>query len=289
MLIKKTAIVMAAMMLVLNIAGCAQAVTAPAEAPAQTVEEEKTEDEAAAKDEAVGEVKTLERKSLLPLEVDESEVTSITPKIAKYEVEPDLSNVINKEDFYFNEQSTIDQLVKNGFYVTENWGKEFFEIYESNRYGQIPNFVTVDSMMHTYHVYFAYLLRSIEKDHLYNDLSELTTNMLDASKAQLEELKGSEWENAATTNVALFATAAKLLDDKAEVPAKVKDLVDDEYKRVMSAEGIETSLLTGEMEDYSQYKPRGYYDGDETLEKYFRAMMWYGRRQYTQDKEELDR
>ena len=43
------------------------------------------------------------------------------------------------------------------------------------------------------------------------------------------------------------------------------------------------------MEDYSQYKPRGYYDGDETLEKYFRAMMWYGRRQYTQETEDLDR
>ncbi len=33
----------------------------------------------------------------------------------------------------------------------------FFEIYEMNRYSQIPNFVTVDSLMHTYHLYFSYL------------------------------------------------------------------------------------------------------------------------------------
>ena len=45
----------------------------------------------------------------------------------------------------------------------------------------------------------------------------------------------------------------------------------------MAAEGVETSTLTGRYEDYSQYKVRGYYEGDEELEKYFRSMMWYGR------------
>ena len=31
------------------------------------------------------------------------------------------------------------------------------------------------------------------------------------------------------------------------------------------------------MEDYTQYIPRSYYAGEESLERYFRAMMWYGR------------
>ena len=31
------------------------------------------------------------------------------------------------------------------------------------------------------------------------------------------------------------------------------------------------------MEDYTQNIPRSYYAGEESLERYFRAMMWYGR------------
>ena len=34
--------------------------------------------------------------------------------------------------------------------------------------------------------------------------------------------------------------------------------------------------MLGYIEDYSQYKPRGHYTRSETLEKYFKAMMWYG-------------
>ena len=43
------------------------------------------------------------------------------------------------------------------------------------------------------------------------------------------------------------------------------------------------------MEDYSQYIVRGYYAGDPQLERYFRAMMWYGRIGFRQSMEDLDR
>lgn len=55
---------------------------------------------------------------------------------------------------------------------------------------QIPNFVTVDSLMHTYHIYFAYLMRDIEKNHLAGDLAALTDSMLNKSYEQYTELKG---------------------------------------------------------------------------------------------------
>jgi len=31
-------------------------------------------------------------------------------------------------------------------------------------------------------------------------------------------------------------------------------------------------------DDYTQYEPRGHYDGDEQLERYFRAVKWLSRR-----------
>ncbi|MBO4904563.1 MAG: DUF3160 domain-containing protein [Lachnospiraceae bacterium] len=253
--------------------------------------EEKTEDvqEAGAKSDISDSVKTWTRKSLLPLENDESELAGLKPAVENIEIADDLSNIINHDEYDYYDKEWLDKIKKNGFVVSDGAGKEFFEIYEMNRYCQTPNFVTVDSMMHTYHIYFAYLMRGIEKDHLYDELKKLTGDMLKASSDQYDTLKGTEWASASERCVAFFSVAALLLDDTAEYPADVKDIVEFEHDHIMSAEGIETSVLTGDYEDYSQYKPRGYYEGDATLEKYFRAMMWYGRRQFDQIDEDADR
>ncbi len=240
-------------------------------------------------DDLSGQIETLTRKSLIESSEDESDILNLKPSAPEIKIKDDMSNIINFDEYEYQDKEWLDKIKKNGFVVTDNAGREFFELYETNRYLQRPNFVTVDSMMHTYHVYFAYLMRDIEKNHLYDELKGLTDEMLSKSYDQYTELEGSKWEDAAKRNVAFFAVPAVLLDDTAKFPQEVKDMVKEEFDLVMKAEGITESPLTGENEDYSQYKPRGYYEGDETLEKYFRAMMWYGRRQFTQNDEDMDR
>lgn len=171
----------------------------------------------------------------------------------------------------------------------EEAGREFFDLYERNRYNMIPNFVTVDSLMHTYHVYFAYLLKNIEKEYLADQVRQLGIKMLEDSKEQYVQLKGSEWESAVVRNVAFFTVGAKLLDDTVQIEDYVSDIVESELSRIETAQGIMISGITDDEEDYSQYKPRGYYEGDSDLEAYFKAMMWYGRMHFKQEKEDLDR
>ena len=214
--------------------------------------------------------------------------TEVTPSVAPYTVEADLSNIDNLWQFYLADE-VQEKLIQNGFVVCGEAGSEFFEIYEYNRYDQIASFVTVDSLMHTYHLYFAYLQKNIERDYLADRIEQLSRRMLDDSISEYEKLKGSEWENAARRNVAFFTVGLKLLDDKAAVNDDVKDFVEFELNQINKAEVIETSKITGVIEDYTQYTPRGYYEGDEQLEHYFRAMMWYGRVHFKQDIEELDR
>lgn len=213
------------------------------------------------------------------------------PNVTSYTIDADLGNVENLWQFYVlkNDQEMAGQLAENGFVVCGSAGAEFFEIYEMNRYGMIPNFVTVDSLMHTYHLYFAYLLKNIEKGYLSDSVSALGRRMLDDSIAQYEQLRGSEWESAAKRNVAFFTVGARLLDDSVAVNSDVADCVAYELDRIRAAEGIAESQITAELEDYSQYIPRGYYEGDEKLERYFRAMMWYGRIHFTQKEEDMDR
>ena len=214
--------------------------------------------------------------------------TDVTPSVEPYTVEADLSNVDNLWQFYLLDE-VREKLVQNGFVVCGEAGNEFFEVYEYNRYDQIANFVTVDSLMHTYHLYFAYLQKSIEKNYLTERITRLSKRMLDDSISEYEDLKGSGWEDAAKRNVAFFNIGLKLLDENTEVNDDVKDTVEYELNHINKAALIDESAITGVFEDYTQYVPRGYYEGDEELERYFRAMMWFGRIHFEQDDEELDR
>lgn len=212
----------------------------------------------------------------------------VTANVAPYKLSPNLSNIENLWQFYFSDDM-LDQLYQNGFAVGSDAGQEFFGIYEDNRYNMIPNFITVDSLMHTYHLYFSYLLKNIERDYLCAGLAQLSRKMLENSLEQYRQLQGSEWESAARRNAAFFTVGAKLLDDSIPVEEDLADTVAYELDSIRGAQGISESRITGSEEDYSQYKPRGYYEGDAQLESYFRAMMWYGRIHFAQEKEELDR
>lgn len=205
----------------------------------------------------------------------------LKPSVPEYSVDASFSNVINAQEFVLGEyvsEAYREKLAKNLFVVGGEMGNEFWEQYESNAYTQTPNFVTVDSLMHTYHLYFAHLLKSIEKTSLSDKVKTISSSMLEKSMEQYDALKGTEWEDAATRNVAYFAVACRLCESESTVPDYVTDIVDAETEKIMSADGIyDSAIIEDYMEDYSQYKPRGYYEGDKQLENYFRTMMWFGR------------
>ncbi len=244
-----------------------------------------TEDASAGAVSELGEVQYLERAQMISGDPEDYYDASLVPSVEDYSVSSDLSEVFNQRDLEYLQDDAKEKLAKNLFVVRQAGYDEFFTIYEGNRYNMSPNFVTVDSMMHTYHLYFAHLLKTIEKEQLYDKLCDITQTMLDNSLSQYDSLKGSEWEDAALRNVAYFTVAGSLLEMNVSPIAEVKDLVDEELALVR-AENIATSPMFGSMEDYSQYKPRGYYDGDPVLQKYFKGMMWYGRRGFEQREED---
>lgn len=215
------------------------------------------------------------------------EKPSVTATTSEYSVEPNLENVYNKELYYFDDEQK-DLLKNQLFFVTKPFGDyEFFEVYEQNRYYYESNFVTVDSLMHTYHLFFSHLLKNLEKKELANSVKEMSASFLAESNSQYEKLKGTEWEEAAKRNIEYFAIGAALQGVDADTALDISDVVDYEISKIKEAEGIEKCVITDEDEDYSQYSPRGYYEGDEQLESYFRTMMWYGRIQFNTKSDEM--
>ena len=201
-------------------------------------------------------------------------------------VAPDLSNLTNKDMFHLSEAAQ-SLLVKNGFVVVPSDYREFFTLYEMSRYEPVPLFVTTDSMLHNYHLFFNHLLKAIEKDRLIPELKKLNQAMLLEAQKQYAALKGTAWENAAKRNMGFFAVGARLMDASVIVPPEVQDEAVAELDLIAQHEGIAVSPLMnmgGSLdpvnslkEDYSQYIPRGHYENSAELKAYFKAMMWYGR------------
>lgn len=239
-------------------------------------------------DVAVASVAGYERPTFLTHDKDK-EVPAYTPSVSPYSTDAGFSNCING-DRIFLQDAQSEKLAKNNFLVVDENYDEFFEIYEFNRYSQNPDFITVDSMMHTYHLYYSMLQKKTEKNYLFDKVKSMSEAMLTESKNQYDVLKGTEWEEAAFLNKAFFSVGVSLINGSSTyADSDVSDVCQTELSFISEANSIETSPLTGDMEDYSQYKPRGYYEGDEQLEKYFKTMMWYGRRNFAQNDETLNR
>jgi hypothetical protein len=185
-----------------------------------------------------------------------------------------------------------EMLAQNGFVVLPpepGQFKEFYQVYETARYGPDPTFITTDAIYHVYHLIFDKMLRDLERDYFIATLNSLTSTMLDATYQQYQSLKGTPLEEQALRNVAFFAVAAQLLELPDPVPAEAASLVEAELALINSTGGPQVSPLWDRpdlpgdkkmIEDYSQYIPRGHYTRSEELKKYFRTMMWYGRLTY---------
>ena len=185
-------------------------------------------------------------------------------------------------------------LAQNGFAVTTPVAgeyREFYQIYESGRYGDQPMFITTDSVYHIYHLLFDKMLRDLETGNFIADIKSLTSTMLAATTAQYQSLKGTTLEDPALRNVAYFAVADKLLGLSDPMPAEANELTNAELALINAANSDAVSPIWDRpdladgmklREDYTQYIPRGHYTRSEDLKMYFKAMMWYGRLTFRQ-------
>jgi len=169
-------------------------------------------------------------------------------------------------------------LAENGFAIAPDGPMQIYEIYKRAGEDGAPLFVTTDALLHAYHILYDYSLRIIEVEHLSADLKGLCGAMIATTEAQIADVSAVEpLRDAALRNLAYWAVAARLLDPAAPIADTVKPLVEGELALIEAHKGFAASPIFGYDEDYSQYVPRGHYTRNETLQRYFRAMMWLGR------------
>ena len=203
---------------------------------------------------------------------------SYDKKVKPYQVNGNLSNIENITQFGGFTPVQKQMLAKNGFVVTPSDEEQLFYVYENNEYLRVPSFITTDSVLHTYHVFFDYSLRTLENKKLLGILEKLTDSMLKESVIQYNQIKNPAVKSAALKNAAFFAVAQKALGKglPADLPVGAKKMAEKEYGLISGEAGFQQSFIFPYELDYSQYIPRGHYTRNDAFKRYFKAMMWYG-------------
>jgi len=196
------------------------------------------------------------------------------PTVPGYEI--NLGQVANPDLLMGLSDEQRALLEENGFVVVPGRVAQIYEIYKSAKERGIPILVTTDALLHTYHILYDYTLRSAEIQHFVNGLQGLNAAMIEVAKEQDLAASG-EVQEAARRNLAFFSVASVLLDPSTPIAGDVAEDVNAELDLIGAHQGFAESPIFGYKEDYSQYVPRGHYTRNETFERYFRAMMWYGR------------
>ena len=202
-------------------------------------------------------------------------LVEITPSAESYRLPVSLGQVKNKK--LFSLSGVEQKLEKQGFVAIPSNYNQVYDLYKDNADDGRPNFVTTDSVLHTYHILYDYTLRNLEINKFIPDLKNLNRVLLDSAQSQFASVDGSKLKISTRKNVAYFTVASKLLDPNTPVPSDVKDLVEQELDLIEKHSGFKDSPIFGYMEDYSQYVPRGHYTRNEDFKKYFKTMMWYGK------------
>ena len=177
----------------------------------------------------------------------------------------------------------LAQLDARGFAITERHKFPSFSYgYVSLYMADLPLFVSADSILFALHRSYDKVLEAVERAALIPALD----TMLDAMQASLTAGRIDALGPEAVKDADLFlaVTRALLTNERPSLLAGGDAAQADRiFESAKGAEGADPLTIFGaeRLVDYSQFAPRGHYndelEGDGSLARYFRAMMWLGR------------
>jgi len=216
--------------------------------------------------------------SALGFDLPDYDPISVKATLKPYAVSADLKNVSNLSQYGELSAKQRELLAKNAFFVAPSDHKQLHWVYEQNDYIVIPSFITSDTVLHLYHVFYDYTLRQMEAAKLLPICKTLTANMLKGSVEQYKSLSDENLRTAALKNIAYFSVALRCmdLDFPVAIPREAYDLAQQELAKIKTHPPKAPMAIFPYELHYSQFIVRGHYTRTEDFKRYFKAMMWYG-------------
>lgn len=165
-------------------------------------------------------------------------------------------------------------LQKQNFAIADDQYSQLFNPYEL--YDKLPVYVTTDLYLHTYHMYFSWLLKRLETNHFLPAIQEMCKTMADSSYMAAFNAKSETEKMLAETATEFYAIAANLASgaETVKVPAAAKKYYDSEMRNIMTEIDGRSKFMGVDNFAYSLFKPRGNYTRSEESKQYFKSMMW---------------
>ncbi|MFC1509809.1 DUF3160 domain-containing protein, partial [Candidatus Omnitrophota bacterium] len=176
-------------------------------------------------------------------------------------------------------QNQADMLNKNRFIVTGKEHDFFHWLYESySRYFfkkayLIPLFITTDSTLELFHLFFDFSLRTVEEEKLLPLLKQLVRGCSNNVENMKNQAETQDMKNDCVFLQNFFSVAENLLSLS---PGSENGLVNQELSFIEGHDGTVKSPVLQQNIDYTNFTVRGHYSKNESLGMYFRAMMWFG-------------
>ncbi|MCX6740295.1 MAG: DUF3160 domain-containing protein [Candidatus Parcubacteria bacterium] len=219
-------------------------------------------------------VATVAAKRLIDPADIKTERIEVNAQIPQYKLplaEKDINNAVNFAKKISLDSNAKNTLLQNGFVaidtpkeITGN-ADDFADFYSTLKTKEIPLFVTTDSLLHYYHIFFDTTLMKLERDLFYDDIWQMS---LDLYNDNLEIYNGSEGEikEAAKQNVAYLAVALELLKPKVD-QVFTDDTLRSEYCYEGADEEYCNMMLLGVKEQFGDKASYKYFSNDD-LKKY---------------------
>ena len=199
-------------------------------------------------------------------------------------VEDKFYDAMTKHGFALDATPVLHKNLKVDDLVDSYPGGDFGETAHDNEARFVPNFVTTDLFLHAFHLVFSRGLKNIENVSFAPALDTMLKDALTKLDAleKLEKLEKKAGKNdfvkSSFAHARDFLTipAALLAKPAAKSALKPSQTAQGEIDKILKAEGMGTSAISGKNEDYTFFLPRGHYAGSEELSRYFRAMAYLG-------------
>ncbi len=202
------------------------------------------------------------------------EKIEINPQIPAYSLPLDLNKVDNFKDIESKikpSQAVLDLLQKNGFAAMDTTqdisysNDDFASYYNSLKSKELPVFISSDSLLHYYHIFFDTTLMKLERDLFYDDTWQMTKDLYDDALAVYQQSDG-DLKEAAKRNLAYLAVALELLKPQANQIVSDKTLSEEYCYEDMSEEFC-ADVIKGVKENYGDKSSYKYFSTQEA-EKY---------------------
>ncbi|MDO4789978.1 MAG: DUF3160 domain-containing protein [Porphyromonas sp.] len=184
---------------------------------------------------------------------------------------------VNRRQFTEVDSAFMQNLSAFNFTIAHGKAEQLFHIYEENDYRNIPSFITSDLFLQAFHIYFSYVLKSLEKDIFMPSITEITESMYRNAMRIAGEAQEERIKDLAEHTVAFYAIPYYFLSGKkVPVSPKYEKAVANEIENIKAERSTLPAFLAtkGVEFPFDMFKPRGNYTRSEKSKAYFRAMMW---------------